>query len=205
MLKVDFKHVRLVCSGIGAVRYRKNGFVAVTAPSVFQIAEPAGWPGFTTLDLPLPEGCPAKPTSTRTLNCSYEMPGRLCGGSQPDFLYCNSTTDCTHADKGTCQDEHPYCAMTPPTWCNAKVGHLSPPQIAECNRSGICVANTVWWCVGHAAGPPAVRVSLKANFATSGPGDVRAGILVDGRPLMGAGGEGSPGRHCHWLSLTVIA
>lgn len=34
--------------GIGAVRYRKDGFVAVKAPSVFQVTEPAGWPGFTT-------------------------------------------------------------------------------------------------------------------------------------------------------------
>ena len=46
----------------------------------------------------------------------------------------------------------------------------------------------MWWCAGHIKGPAAVRLSLKANFATSGPGDVRAGILVAGRPLIGVGG-----------------
>ena len=28
-------------------------------------------------------------------------------------------------------------------------------------------------------------MSLRANFATSGPGDVRAGVLVNGRPIDG--------------------
>lgn len=31
------------------------------------------------------------------------------------------------------------------------------------------------WCEGHVKGPSAVRVGVRANFATSGPGDVRVG------------------------------
>ena len=65
----------------------------------------------------------------------------------------------------------------------------TPPQIAQCNRSGYCVANTVWWCAGQTHGPAAIRIQLRANFITSGAGDVRAGILVEGRPLIGVGGD----------------
>ena len=165
----------------------------MNAPSVFQITEPAGWPGFTTKVLPVPADCPAVSSSVRSTNCSYELAGQICSGAQPDLLACNTTTDCTNADSGTCYDEHAYCSIGPPTWCKPP---LTPPQIAQCNRSGtvqnskgICVANSVWWCAGYTPGPTAVRVSLRANFATSGPGDVRAGILVQGRPVAGPSGE----------------
>lgn len=149
---------------------------------VTAVAEPAGWPGFTTRELPLPSGCPAVATSTRTLNCSYEMPDKLCSGAQPELLPCNTTTDCTAADKGTCLDEHAYCATSVPTWCRPP---LTAAQIAQCNRTNFCVANDVWWCMGHVPGPRVVHVSIRANFATSGPGDVRAGVLVAGRPIDG--------------------
>jgi hypothetical protein len=39
--------------------------------------------------------------------------------------------------------------------------------------------------MGHVPGPRVVHVSIRANFATSGPGDVRAGVLVAGRPIDG--------------------
>jgi hypothetical protein len=151
--------------------------------SAFVVAEPAGWPGFITKALPIPKDCPATPVQKRTLNCSYELPGEVCGGAQPELLPCTTTTDCTTADHGTCLNEHPYCATTVPSWCKAP---LSQTQIAQCNRTNFCVANSVWWCVGHVSGPAAVRVSLRANFATSGPGDVRAGLLTaEGRPMEG--------------------
>ena len=162
--------------------YRKDGFVAVTAPSAFQVTEPSGWPGFTTQAFAVPTNCPPIPTSKRTLNCSYELPNSVCAGAQPELLPCNATIDCTNADKGTCENEHPYCATSVPTWCKPP---LTPLQIAQCNRTNFCVANAVWWCVGHISAPPAVHVSLRANFATSGPGDVRAGVLVNGRPISG--------------------
>eukprot|EP01052_Picozoa_sp_SAG31_P022330 SAG31_NODE_1772_length_7306_cov_3.341335_9_plen_124_part_00 len=91
--------------GIGAVLYRKDGYVAVTAPSAFQVLEPAGWPGFTTKAMTVPKSCKVTPSYSVTTNCSYELEGELCDGAQPNLIPCKSTQDCCNVDCGTCENE----------------------------------------------------------------------------------------------------
>ena len=42
--------------------------------------------------------------------CSYELPGGVCGGVFPTPLPCNTTEDCRVVDNGTCHGKRSVCA-----------------------------------------------------------------------------------------------
>merc|ERR1712176_521579 len=96
--------------GIAAVRYRVDGFVSVSASPSFAVSNPAGWPGFTTVVMPLPTGCSeTKFNHTDRTACSYQLPHGVCGGDTPHALRCSSTEDCRRIDNGTCNGVRAQC------------------------------------------------------------------------------------------------
>eukprot|EP00040_Diaphanoeca_grandis_P030387 m.179576 g.179576 ORF g.179576 m.179576 type:complete len:633 (-) comp31981_c0_seq2:690-2588(-) len=102
------KHLWGNNTGIRVLRSRRDGFVAVEAPYVFN-ANMSTMPSFTTVDLQVPTTCPP-PVTNHTHNlpkktgCGYEFPNGVCPPNEP-VLKCNTTADCIAADPpsgGTC-------------------------------------------------------------------------------------------------------
>ena len=86
------------------LRARKDGFVSVTAPYVFNTAPPA----LTTVKLTVPTTCP--PPVKKNVNgsaatgCGYEFPGDKCPADEP-VVPCKSIADC----KAAASNGNPTC------------------------------------------------------------------------------------------------
>lgn len=147
-------------SGIRLLQLRKHGFVSVDAPYTFNVPD-AEMPGFSTVALELPRGCPPLRTNTTTTNeCAYAVPGGVCKA------YFSCATD------AECDAVVPACRHEDPARCT-------------CRGKAIRCDETRKVCTSGAVGGDVCKVDsnvttggvgLYVNAQTSVAGFVRTGI-----------------------------